>query len=61
MTNLRTRLEHGARVLAVIDARRHQTGDPSVGEALERHVVDRELRELEVEAFSTQDRPSQGF
>jgi hypothetical protein len=48
-------------VLAVIDARRHQTGDPSVGEALERHVVDRELRELEVEAFSTQDRPSQGF
>ncbi len=50
MTDLKSRLEAGAAALFAADVRRKQTQDPNLGYAIERYIVDRELRELEREA-----------
>ncbi len=50
MTDIKDRLERGALALAVIDLRRRQSQDPTVGAAAERFIVERELRELAAEA-----------
>jgi hypothetical protein len=44
---LKSRLAVCRRVLDVIDQRRLATGDPHIGAAVERLILDRELRELE--------------
>ena len=36
-----------AHVLAVIDSRRDETGDPRLGASIEKEILDHELRELE--------------
>lgn len=46
MANVKSRLELAATVLQVIDQRRTQTKDPSVGVGAEHFLVERELREL---------------
>jgi hypothetical protein len=48
----KSRLERGVAVLAAIDQRRHQTDDPSVGAAVERYIVDRELIDLVAEVMA---------
>ncbi|MCS6953688.1 MAG: hypothetical protein RMK57_06085 [Bryobacterales bacterium] len=45
---LKERLENGLRILEAID-RRRAAGYPGAGWAIERRIVDRELRELERE------------
>lgn len=50
MTDIRVRLERGAGALAVIDLRRRQTQDYSIGASAERFIVERELKELAAEA-----------
>jgi len=44
---LRARLAAECGVLELIDRRRAETGDDCVGSAVERRILDRELRELE--------------
>ncbi len=44
---LRARLAAECGVLELIDRRRAETGDNRVGSAVERRILDRELRELE--------------
>ena len=46
-TDIRQRLLSGAATLAVIDYKRRETHDPSVGVGIEQWIIDRELRELE--------------
>lgn len=46
MTEIKTRLERSAAVLAVIDYRRRQTRNRNLGYGLERFIVERELKEL---------------
>lgn len=53
MTDIRVRLEHGAVALAVIDLRRRQTQDHSIGASAERFIVERELKELAAEAAAS--------
>ena len=53
MTDIRVRLENGAVALAVIDLRRRETQDQSIGAAAERFIVDRELKELAAEAAAS--------
>ena len=45
---LRMRLARGNAVLQLIDLRRAQTGDPTLGTSIEKQIVDRELVELEI-------------
>ena len=52
MTHIKDRLERGVLALAVIDLRRRQSLDPTIGAAAERFIVDRELRELAAEAIA---------
>ncbi len=44
---LRTRLESGFSLLQTIQSKRRLTGCPGLGWAIEQHIIDRELRELE--------------
>ena len=44
---IRERLERGFAILQMIQRRRIQEGSPKLGWAIERAIVDRELRELE--------------
>jgi hypothetical protein len=53
MTDIRVRLERGAVALAVIDLRRRQTQDHSIGASAERFIVERELKELAAEAAAS--------
>jgi hypothetical protein len=46
VTDIKTRLERGAAALAVIDYRRRQTRDQSLGRGLERFILERELKDL---------------
>ena len=41
------RLSQGCKLLALIDRRRAEAGDDHIGAAVERRILDRELRELE--------------
>ena len=50
MTDIKLRLGRSAAVLATIDYRRRQSRDPRIGAAIERFIVERELKELEDEA-----------
>ena len=52
MTDIRLRLERSAVALAVIDLRRRETQDRSVGAATERFIIERELKELADEALA---------
>jgi len=44
--SLKSRLANCNRVLEVIDRRRAATGDPNIGSAVEKFILDREMREL---------------
>jgi hypothetical protein len=44
---LRARLESGFSLLQTIQSKRRLTGCPGLGWAIEQHIIDRELRELE--------------
>ena len=46
MITTKERLERGARVMAVIERRRTETGDPRLGAGIERFILTRELNEL---------------
>jgi hypothetical protein len=46
MITTKERLERGARVMAVIERRRAETGDPRLGAGIERFILNRELSEL---------------
>ena len=52
MTDIKGRLRRSAAVLAVVDYRRRQSRDPRIGVAVERFIVERELKELEAEAIA---------
>ena len=43
------RLASAVSLLALIQVRREETGDPNLGSNIERQLVDRELRELEAQ------------
>lgn len=49
MTHMHEELRAGAKVLDIIDRRREQTGDPALGAAIERVIIDRCLADLEHE------------
>ncbi len=44
---LRARLESGFSLLQTIESKRRLRGCPGLGWAIEQHIIDRELRELE--------------
>ena len=44
---LRIRLTFGFSLLQTIESKRRLTGCPGLGWAVEQHIIDRELRELE--------------
>ena len=46
------RLERGVRVLTVLDERRTETGNASLGAGIERFIVSREMRDLEEEILA---------
>jgi hypothetical protein len=50
MTNIHEELKSRAEVLELIDRRRLETGDPTLGSAIERAIIDHCLVELEREA-----------
>jgi hypothetical protein len=52
VTDIKERLVRGAMALAVIEMRRQQAQDPTIGAAAERFIVERELRELAAEALA---------
>jgi len=45
-----SQLEAGAKVLEIIDRKRVETGNPGLGSAVERLIIDRCLAELEAPA-----------
>lgn len=47
MNNTSARLEMCEAILALIDRKRQESGDPSLGTAIERVVLDSQFRELE--------------
>jgi hypothetical protein len=49
MSNTADRLELCEAILAVIERRRAETGDPALGAAIERVVIDSQFREIEDE------------
>ncbi len=49
MSNTAARLELFESILALIEQRRQETGDESLGEGIERVVVDSQMKELEGE------------
>jgi len=53
--SLHERLKRGAAILSVIDERRRETGEPGLGQNIERMVVDRELNELSVSLLGTSE------
>ena len=48
--DLKLRLARSYAILKLIDKRRAQLGDPGVGWAIEKQILDRELRDLETVA-----------
>ena len=50
MTNIHQELKARAKVLEMIDRRRVETGDPALGSAIERVIIDHCLAELEAAA-----------
>jgi hypothetical protein len=48
---LKARLDRGFQLLTLIEERRRQTGDKTLGMAIEREIIGRELRDLEAEAL----------
>ena len=53
MTKIYQELKAKAKVLEIIDRRRVETGDPALGSAIERRIIDHCLAELEKEASNT--------
>ena len=51
MNNTSARLELCEAILALIDAKRQESGDPFLGSAIERVVLDSQVRELEQDIF----------
>jgi hypothetical protein len=49
MSNAKDRLELCEAVIELIEARRTATGDPDLGAAIERVVLDQQFQELEAE------------
>ncbi|MEO8593839.1 MAG: hypothetical protein ABI759_11005 [Candidatus Solibacter sp.] len=49
MSNTADRVKLAEAVLALIEQKRQETGDPSLGYAIERAVVDTQFQELESE------------
>jgi len=49
MSNAVDRLKLAEAVLALIEQKREETGDPSLGESIEEVVLDLQMRELEAE------------
>ncbi|MCL4853119.1 MAG: hypothetical protein KJZ78_17300 [Bryobacteraceae bacterium] len=49
MTTLKQRLEIGAAILDRMERRRSELNSPALGSGIEKLIVDRELRELEVD------------
>ena len=47
MMDIYQQLQEGAKVLGIIDRRRLETGDPGLGSAVERAILDRCLADLE--------------
>jgi hypothetical protein len=50
MTNIHEELKSRAKILEIIDRRRLDSGDPTLGSAIERAIIDHCLVELEREA-----------
>ena len=51
MTNTAERLRLYEAILALIDQKREETGDQSLGNSIERVVIETQFRELEREIF----------
>lgn len=49
MSNAVDRLKLGEAVLALIEQKRAETGDPSLGASIERAVLDTQFRDLEAD------------
>ena len=57
---LKTRLVLREAVLQLLDRRRTESGDPTIGVAMERRILDLELADLEM-AMAIQDRKEQAL
>jgi hypothetical protein len=51
MSNAADRLALGEAILALIEKKRAETGDESLGEAIERVILDSQVRDLEKDIF----------
>lgn len=51
MGNTANRIRLCEDILAIIDRRRRETGDPCLGSAIERLILDTQFRELEQDIF----------
>ncbi len=51
MSNTADRMRLWAELLSLIDRRRSETGDPSLGASIERAILDLQVRELEHDIF----------
>ena len=49
MSSAADRMELCEAILALIEQKRTQTGDPTIGEAVERVILDTQFREIEAE------------
>jgi len=51
MSNAKDRMALGEAILALIEQKRAETGDPSLGEAIERVILDAQVHDLEEDIF----------
>jgi hypothetical protein len=51
MTTMADRMKLWEDLLALIDRKRGETGDPHLGSAIERAIIDAQFRELEQDIF----------
>jgi len=56
--HLRTRLECREAVLRLLDRRRSETGDPNIGSAVEKRILDLELSDLERASMDVSKAPA---
>ena len=51
MSNTSDRMKLAAEILALIDRKRAEAGDPNLGSAIERVLLDAQIREIEQDIF----------
>ena len=52
MSNTSDRMKLAAEILALIDRKRAEAGDPNLGSAIERALLDAQIQEIEQDIFA---------